>query len=58
MTENDLRRIEHGRFAPSPSEAYQLAIELRIDAETFCRCAILELLLHQEYLREHVARAA
>ena len=53
----DLRRIEQGRFAPSPSQAYQLAQELRLDSEPFCRAAILHLLVHPEYLAEHVARA-
>lgn len=58
MSESDLRRIEHDRFAPSPAEAQQLALELRIDPDTFCRCAMLELFLHQAYLVEHAARAA
>jgi transcriptional regulator with XRE-family HTH domain len=50
MSEFDLRRIEHGRFAPSPSQAYQMAIELKIDPDTFCRLALQELLLRPAYL--------
>lgn len=58
MSEFDLRRVEHGRFAPSPSQAYQIAIELGLDADAFCRSATMELLLHPVYLAEHMARAA
>ena len=55
----DLRRIEQGRFVPSPSQAYRLADELEIDPEPLCRWTIHQLLIvHPEYLREHVARAA
>lgn len=58
LTPSDLRRIEHGRFAPSPSQAYQMALELEIDADTFCRQMLAELFVHPEYLVEHVGRAA
>jgi len=55
----DLRRIEQGRFAPSPSEAHQLATELHLDPDTLCRWSIRQLLIvHPEYLAEHAARAA
>lgn len=58
MSEFDLRRVEHGRFAPSPSQAYQMAIALEIDSDAFCRSVTMELFLHPAYLAEHVARAA
>ena len=55
----DLRRIEQGRFAPSPSQAYRLAAELQFDAELLCEWTIAQLLIiHPEYLAEHGARAA
>ncbi len=57
MRPADLRRIEHGRFAPSPSQAYRLAQELRFDPEPYCTVMIQELLVHPEYLAEHVRAA-
>ena len=59
MTVADLRRIEQGRFVPSPSQAYQLAAKLEFDPEPLCRWTIRQLLIvHPEFLVEHVARAA
>ncbi|MGH3426449.1 MAG: helix-turn-helix domain-containing protein [Mycobacteriales bacterium] len=55
----DLRRIEHGRFVPSPAEAYRMADELEIDPQPLCRWAIRQLfIVHPEYLAEHAGRAA
>lgn len=59
MSVADLRRIEEGQFVPSPSQAYQLADELQIDPEPLFRWTIHQLVIvHPEYLAEHVARAA
>ena len=55
---DDLRRIERGQFAPSPAQAFQLAFELHIDVEPFCRWTLEQLfIMHPEYLAEHVARS-
>jgi hypothetical protein len=35
-----------------------MAIELKIDPDTFCRLALQELLLRPAYLAEHAGRAA
>ncbi len=59
MSVADLGRIEQGRFVPSPSQAYALADELELDPQPLCRWTIHQLLIvHPEYLAEHVARAA
>lgn len=58
MSEADLGRIEQGHFAPSPSQAYQLAEELALDPEPLCRWTIRQLLIvHPEYLAEHARPA-
>ena len=54
----DLRRIEDGRFVPSPAEAYQMTDQLDIDPEPLCRWSIWQLFVHPEYLVEHAGRAA
>jgi transcriptional regulator with XRE-family HTH domain len=59
MTVADLERIEHGRFVPAPSQAYELADELEMDPEPLGRWTIHQLVIvHPEYLAEHAARAA
>ncbi len=51
-------RLEQGRFLPSPSQAYQLALVLGVDPVGLGRWATTELLFHPEFLVEHVLPAA
>ncbi len=53
----DLRRIEQGRFVPSPSQAFGIAQQLQFDPEPYCAAMIRELFVHPEYLAEHVRAA-
>jgi len=57
MTPDLIERIEQGRFLPSPSQAYQLARALDLDPVHLGGWAIRELLLHPEFLVEHVPGA-
>ncbi len=54
----DLERIEQGQFAPSPSQAWQLAGVLDFDTDQLSEWALWELFLHMEWLAEHVTRPA
>ncbi len=58
MTPDTIERMEQGRFLPSPSQACQLALTLGLDPVGLGRWATTELLLHPEFLCEHVFQAA
>ncbi len=58
MTAADLEHIEQGQFAPSPSQAWQLAGVLHLDTDQLSEWALWELFLHMDWLAEHVARTA
>ena len=55
LAPNATERMEHGQFLPSPSQAYQLGLTLEVDPVELGRRATSELLLHPEFLCEHVA---
>ena len=44
LTSETIARLERGRFLPSPSQAFQLALALGIDPVEFGRWTIAELL--------------
>ena len=54
LTPDMIERMEQGRFLPSPSQAYQLAMALDLDPLQLGAWTIQELLLHPELLSEHV----
>jgi hypothetical protein len=57
LTPDTIERMEHGQFLPSPPQAWQMAWALGLDPLDLGRWAIAELLLHPEFLCEHVAQA-
>jgi hypothetical protein len=57
MTCDMIERLEQGRFLPSPSQAYRLGQVLNLDPVDMGSWALRELLLHPEYLVEHVGEA-
>jgi transcriptional regulator with XRE-family HTH domain len=54
----DIRRLEQGRWVPSPSQAWSLAEVLGIEPEDLAAWAIRQLLFHPELLAGHVLPTA
>jgi transcriptional regulator with XRE-family HTH domain len=54
----DIRRLEEGRWVPSPSQAWALADVLGLEPEAFAAWTIRQLLFHPELLAQHVLSAA
>ncbi len=54
----DIRRLEEGRWLPSPSQAWALAPVLGLEPDEFAAWVIRQLLFHPELLAEHVLATA
>ena len=57
-TAREIRRLEEGRWIPSPSQAWSLAEVLGLEPEELAAWAVRQLLFHPELLAEHVLSAA
>ncbi len=52
---NAIERLENGQFLPAPSQAYPLGLALQVDPVEFSAGIVTLLLLHPEFLLEHIA---
>ena len=51
---NAIERLEKGQFLPAPSQAYHLGLALQVDPFEFSAGMVTLLLLHPEFLLEHI----
>ena len=54
----DIRRLEEGRWLPSPSQAWSLGPVLGLEPDEFAAWVIRQLMFHPELLAEHALTTA